>query len=300
MDLFVVSSVPIVARYLQRKFNSMLVFQKQVMLDKYQSDILQKIIKKYKISQDIIPKIKDAITRIDSIDQANTFRYEPASEFEKKIQHLNGLKEKATKAFEPFAKMYHTSLCAAMGVPMSESIESSKETGSYSAIYELFGLTNAKAKMFGLQAMYCALEGQKNDTLPGYNIVFDRDSPWTYRNEVEHMEEYARYHFNSYVIHHIQNQDENPFEPVIELYEFGAADFIFMQTESNKTRKERLATFHTLNIPDKGNVIAVHMTGDQSILHYRRWGDPYFAIKPTKQDTGLEIIGIADQRFRTN
>ncbi|MDE1725516.1 MAG: hypothetical protein KGH76_06440, partial [Thaumarchaeota archaeon] len=80
----------------------------------------------------------------------------------------------------------------------------------------------------------------------------------------------------------------------------GAADFIFIQTEHNKTRKERLATFHTVHIPDTGNVIAVHITGDQSVLHYRRWGDPYFSIKPTKEDTGLEIIGIADQRFRTN
>lgn len=265
---------------------------------KQDTDAFDKIIKKYQIAQETTSLMKHAIVRIDSIDESKTFRYIPVSEFEKNIPHLNMLKEKATKSFEPFAKRYGTSLCAAMGVPMSEAITSSKKTGNYKSIYELFGLTNAKSKRFGLAALYCALQGQKNDIGNEYNIVFDRDSPWTYRNEAEHMEEYARYHFNSYLINHVQDTTSNPFDSVMKLYEFGIADFIFMQTEQNGIKKERLGTFHTVNIPDIGNVIAVHMTEDQSVLHYRRWGDPYFRIIPVKEETGLNITGIADQRFR--
>ena len=84
----------------------------------------------------------------------------------------------------------------------------------------------------------------------------------------------------------------------MELYEYGAADFIFMQTEQDERTSERLATFHTVNIPGKGNVIAVHMTGDEKLFHYRRWGEPYFAINPIRGQTKLRMIGIADQRFR--
>jgi hypothetical protein len=268
------------------------------MPSKQDTDIFSKIIKKYQISQETASLMKQAIARIDSIDESKTFSYMPLSEFEKKIQQLDTLKEKATNSFEPFAKRYGTSLCAAMGVPMSEAIITSKKTGNYNAIYELFGLTNAKAKRFGLAALYCALDGQKTDIDYEYNIVFDRDSPWTFRNEAEHMEEYARYHFNSYLINHVRHTTSNPFDSVMELYEFGIADFIFMQTEHNRIKKERLGTFHTVNIPDIGNVIVVHMTGDKSVLHYRRWGDPYFRIIPVNEDIGLKITGIADQRFR--
>ncbi len=111
------------------------------------------------------------------------------------------------------------------------------------------------------------------------------------------MEEYARYHFNSYAINHVMDRTSNPFVPVIELYEYGVADFIFMQTEQRGTIKERLATFHLVSITKIGNVIAVHMIGDEKLIHYRRWGDPYFTINSIKGQTKLRIIGIADQRF---
>ncbi|MGI0065554.1 MAG: hypothetical protein ACREAT_02215, partial [Nitrosotalea sp.] len=181
--------------------------------------------------------------------------------------------------------------------PMIESIEKSKKAGNYEVFHELFGLTNAKAKKFGLAALYSSIQGQKNEVPNTYNIVFDRDSPWTYRNEVEHMEEYARYHFNSYMINHVANEASNPFSPVIELYEYGITDFIFMQTEYDGTIKEKLATFHTVNIPKIGNIIAIHMTGDEKLVYYRRWGEPYFTINAIKGQTKLRIIGIADQRF---
>ena len=183
---------------------------------------------------------------------------------------------------------------------MMESITISKKSGNYEAFHELFGLTNAKAKRFGLAALYSAIQGQKNE-IPSsggiYNIVFDRDSPWTYRNEVEHMEEYARYHFNSYVINEVEDQESNPFDSVISLYESGSVDFIFMQTESDKTITERLCTFHTVNIPNMGDVLAVHMTGDEKLMHYRKWGEPYFTIHPVDGNIKLRIVGIADQRF---
>lgn len=270
------------------------------MLTESDIQVFNKIIARYQISQKTSSLIRQALDRINSIDESKTFRYEPLAEFEKRVPQLDMLKESASKSFAPFAQRYHTSLCAAMGVPMSESITSSKKNGNYEAIYELFGLTNAKAKKFGLAALYCSLDGQKNEISDMYNIVFDRDSPWTYRNEAEHMEEYARYHFNSYMISHIENTASNPFVPVIELYEFGSADFIFMQTESDGIKKERLATFHTVNIPDKGNVIGIHMTGDQTLLHYRKWGDPYFRITSIKENIRLKITGIADQRFRAD
>jgi hypothetical protein len=178
-----------------------------------------------------------------------------------------------------------------------ESIIQSTKTGNYEVFYKIFGLTNAKAKRFGLAALYLAMQGQKNKVPVGYNIVFDRDSPWTYRNEAEHMEEYARYHFNSYMINQVENPESNPFERVMELYEYGAADFIFMQTEQENITKERLVTFHTVNIPDKGDVIGIHMTGDEKLFYFRRWGEPYNTINPIKGQVKLKVVGIADQRF---
>ncbi len=259
--------------------------------------MLDNIIAKYQIGKEATSLIVQSCTRINAIDEAKTFSYEPLEEFEKRLSYLNSLKEKATKSFRPFADRYETSLCAAMGVPMMESIAKSRKTGNYEVFHELFGLTNAKAKKFGLAALYSSIHGQKNKVPSAYNIVFDRDSPWTYRNEAEHMEEYARYHFNSYMINHVENTESNPFEPVMELYENGSADFIFMQTEQDKITTERLATFHTVNIPDKGNVIAVHMTGDEKLFHYRKWGEPYYIINSVKGQTKLKVIGIADQRF---
>ena len=265
--------------------------------------LFDEIIKKHQIDNEVGSLMRQSVSRVDKIDESKTFRYEPILEFEKRLSQLNTLKQKATESFRPFADKYCTSLCASMGVPMMEAIFESKKAGNYEIIHEIFGLTNAKAKRFGLAALYSALHGQKNEiphTEPTYNIVFDRDSPWTYRNEVEHMEEYARYHFNSYVINEIENQSSNPFESVISLYENGCADFIFMQTESDGKRSEKLCTFHTIDIPDKGNVIAVHMTGDEKVLHFRKWGEPYFTIHPVEGQTKLKIIGIADQRFNAD
>lgn len=273
------------------------------MIDKNDNFILEEIISKHNISQETSSLIRQALNRIISIDESKNFKYEPLEEFEKRLAKLNMLKEKSTESFRPFANKYHTSLCASMGVPMMESIVTSKKSGNYEAFHELFALTNAKAKRFGLAALYSAIIGQKNeipDTGTNYNIVFDRDSPWTYRNEVEHMEEYARYHFNSYFINEVENQSTNPFEPVISLYEFGAVDFIFMQTEIDGITTERLCTFHTVNIPNIGDVLAVHMTGDKKLITYRRWGEPYFTIHPVSGKTKLRIIGIADQRFRAD
>ena len=265
------------------------------MVNEIDTILLEGIISKHQIKEETASLIRQSWNRIDAIDESKTFRYEPLEEFEKKISHLNRLKEKATESFRPFADRYRTSLCAAMGVPMMESISSARKLGNYEVFYELFGLTNAKAKKFGLAALYSAIQGQKNEAAGMYNIVFDRDSPWTFRNEAEHMEEYARYHFNSYMISHVSNT-VNPFSPVVELYEHGAADFIFMQTEQDGKIKEKLATFHTVST-NKGNVIAVHMTGDDRLFHYRKWGEPYFTLNAINGQTKLKVIGIADQRF---
>ena len=270
------------------------------MTDNRDLTLLDEIIKKYQIDNEVSHLMRKSVSRVNEIDESKSFRYEPLLEFEKRLPQLNTLKEKATESFRPFADRHHTSLCASMGIPMMEAVFQSKKAGNYKVIHEIFGLTNAKAKRFGLAALYSALQGQKNEIPhgePAYNIVFDRDSPWTYRNEVEHMEEYARYHFNSYVINEIENQSSNPFEPVISLYEYGCADFIFMQTESDGKRSEKLCTFHTVNIPDKGNVLAVHMTGDEKLFYFRKWGEPYFTIHPVEGQTKFIITGIADQRF---
>ncbi|HET7337753.1 MAG TPA: hypothetical protein VFJ23_07680 [Candidatus Nitrosotalea sp.] len=263
-------------------------------------NVLNTTISKYQIDEEVASRMVQAFTRINAVDETKTFRYEPLEEFEKRLPQLNYLKEKATKSFRPFADRYDTSLCASMGVPMMESITKSRKTGNYEAFHEIFGLTNAKAKRFGLAALYSAINGTKNIVPSAYNIVFDRDSHRTYRNEAEHMEEYARYHFNSYMINHVENTKSNPFEPVMELYEHGAADFIFMQTEQDKMTSERLATFHTVSIQDIGNVIAVHMTGDEKLLHYRKWGEPYFVINSIGGHAKLKVIGIADQRFHVD
>lgn len=269
----------------------------QAMINETDMSTLNTIISQHQIDKDAASLVVQAFTRINAVDETKTFRYESLEEFEKRLPQLDYLKEKATESFRPFADKYDTSLCASMGIPMMESITKSRKTGNYEAFHEIFGLTNAKAKRFGLAALYSAINGTKNKVPGSYNIVFDRDSPWTYKNEAEHMEEYARYHFNSYMINHVENTKSNPFEPVMELYEYGAADFIFMQTKQDEMISERLATFHTVNIPDKGDVIAVHMTGDEKLFHYRKWGEPYFAINPINGQTKLKIIGIADQRF---
>jgi hypothetical protein len=39
------------------------------------------------------------------------------------------------------------------------------------------------------------------------------------------------------------------------------------------------------------------MTGDEKLMHYRKWGDPYFTIHPIEGKTKLRVVGIADQRF---
>jgi len=259
--------------------------------------MFENIIEKHQIDKKTMLLMQQALNRIYAIDESKTFEYEPIYEFERKLSHLNKLKKKATESFRPFAEAYHTSLCAAMGAPMMNSIEKSRNAGNYEVFYELFGLTNAKAKRFGLAALYSSIKGQKNQVPDTYNIVFDRDSPWTHRNEVEHMEEYARYHFNRYMINHVVDKTSNPFVSVIELYEHGAADFIFMQTEQDGTIKERLTTFHPISIPKIGKVIAVHMIGDEKLVHYRRWGEPYFTINSVNKHTKLKIIGIANQRF---
>jgi len=271
------------------------------MIDDIEISLLDKIIENHQISKKATSLITKSLNRISMINESKTFRYEPLAKFQERLSQLNKLKEKATESFRPFAERHHTTLCASMGIPMMESISRAEKEGKYKAIHELFGLTNAKAKKFGLAALYSALQGEKNE-IPHqgmiYNIVFDRDSPWTYRNEVEHMEEYARYHFNSYLINEVENETSNPFEIVISLYEQGSADFIFMQTEEGTVRDEKLCTFHTVNIPNKGNVLGVHITGDEKLIHYRKWGEPYFTIHPVEGQARLKIIGIADQRFR--
>ena len=263
--------------------------------------IMDHVIKRSGIKSDFADRITNSLYRVDAIDESKTFHYKNLKEFEKDLEEIIKLKEKATASFRPFAKKYNTTLCASMGVPMMESVMRSKNAGMYQMFHEIFGITNAKAKRFGLAALYCAMDGIKSEIphpeLP-YNIVFDRDSPWTYRNEAEHMEEYARYHFNSYVINEVDSTS-NPFEPVISLYEKEITDFIFMQTEENGIRDEKLATFHMINIPLKGNVIGVHVGFDNHMSYFRRWGDPYFVLRSVDdKSVKLKITGIADQRFQ--
>ncbi|MEO9277887.1 MAG: hypothetical protein ABI340_08950 [Nitrososphaera sp.] len=265
-------------------------------------EIASDIIKQTHIKKEIAQSIIQSLSRIDLIDESKTFSYENLKKFENRLPEIIKLKEKAILSFRPFAEKYKISLCASMGIPMMKSITDSKDAGTYEVFHQIFGLTNAKAKRFGLAALYCAIRGDKADTPTSnvpYNIVFDRDSPWTYRNEAEHMEEYARYHFNSYVINEAYKQTYNPFEPVISLYEKGIADFIFMQTEENQITDEKLCTFHMINIPSKGNVIGIHMNLDDHIKYFRKWGEPYFNLRSV-QDTPVElkVTGIADQRFR--
>ncbi len=270
----------------------------------YANDIAKAelITKKYRMDDKISLLVLNAMKRILAINEKNTFAYQDLAHFEKSLPKIQRMKKLATESFGQFATRYHTSLCASMGFPMMNAITDSKTAGMYEIFYEIFGITNAKAKRFGLAALYSAIKGEKTN-IPNdggiYNIVFDRDSPWTYRNEAEHMEEYARYHFNSYLINEIMKKPNstNPFDPVISLYENGAADFIFMQTKQDGITEERLCTFHTVKT-SAGDVIGVHMIGDDRLQYYRKWGDPYFKIRTIDGTTAkIKIVGIADQRF---
>jgi len=262
----------------------------------------ESITKKYRLDDKISALVLNSVKRILAIDEENTFAYQEIADFEKNLSKIQEMKKLATESFRPFAARYHTSLCASMGFPMMSAITDSKTAGMYEVFHEVFGITNAKAKRFGLAALYSATRGEKTD-IPNedgiYNIVFDRDSPWTYRNEAEHMEEYARYHFNSYLISEVMKKTNstNLFDPVISLYENGAADFIFMQTRKDGITEEKLCTLHTVKT-SRGNVIGVHMAGDDRLQYYRKWGEPYSRIRSFDGTaTKIKIIGIADQRF---
>ncbi len=265
--------------------------------------IVESITKRHGLDDKISMLVLNTIKRILAINEENTFAYQNLVHFENSIPKIQEMKKLATESFRLFATKYHTSLCASMGFPMMSAITDSKTAGMYEVFHEIFGITNAKAKRFGLAALYSATKGEKTD-LPNvggiYNIVFDRDTPWTYRNEAEHMEEYARYHFNSYLINEVMKKTNsvNPFDPVMSLYENGTADFIFMQTRQDGVTEEKLCTFHTVKT-SAGNIIGVHMTGDDKLQYYRKWGDPYFKIRSFGSTAiKIKIIGIADQRFR--
>src|SRR6185437_11897731 len=111
---------------------------KQNMTSMIDIALVENIISKHQIGEDTASLIKQSWNRIDAIDESKTFRYEPITEFEKKLTNLNRLKEKATESFRPFADRYQTSLCAAMGVPMMDSISKARDAGIYEAFYELF------------------------------------------------------------------------------------------------------------------------------------------------------------------
>lgn len=202
----------------------------------YSNDVaaVESITKRYELDDKISALVVNAIKRILAINEENTFAYQDLVHFEKSLSKIQKMKKLATESFRPFATKHSTSLCAAMGFPMMSAILDSKMAGMYKMFHEIFAITNAKAKRFGLAALYSAIKGEKTN-IPNkngiYNIVFDRDSPWTFRNEAEHMEEYARYHFNSYLINEIMKKPNlvNPFDPVISVYENGAADFIFIR-----------------------------------------------------------------------
>jgi len=264
--------------------------------------IAESITKRHKMNSKTSGLVLNSIKRILAVNEESTFAYQDLVHFEKSIPKIQEMKKLATESFRPFATKYHTSLCASMGFPMMSAITDSKTSGMYEMFHEIFCITNAKAKRFGLEALYSAMKGEKTD-IPNaggvYNIVFDRDSPWTYRNEAEHMEEYARYHFNSYLINEVMKKPNsaNPFDPVMSLYENGAADFIFMQTRQDMVTEEKLCTFHMVDT-SAGRIIGVHMAGDDKLQHYRKWGDPYFKIRSFgSAATKIKIIGIADQRF---
>lgn len=271
-------------------------------MDDYRADmtrILRDKLEDHQFSKNSRNYVRSAIDRIYDINESKTFVYSALREFEGRLTRIEALKEFATAAFKPFADDHGTTLCESMGFPMMDAIENSHRKRKYDAFFDILGVTNYKAKIFGLEALKAAMAGERNDIPESYNIVFDRDTPWTYRNEAGHMEEYARYHFNSYVISELNKTGGNPFDPVISLYEEGACDFIFMRTqEDGKKEVEKLATFHTVEIPGNGKVLGVHFHGDNGLKYYRRWGDPYTLLKSVKDEhVKLKVTGIADQRY---
>jgi len=81
------------------------------------------------------------------------------------------------------------------------------------------------------------------------------------------------------------NNNNNKFESVIELYEAGCADYLFnfvMDIDSNK-REERLVTPTLMDFDDdkyedrvlRRKVLGIHVFGDEKISLWKRWGDPY-------------------------
>jgi hypothetical protein len=81
------------------------------------------------------------------------------------------------------------------------------------------------------------------------------------------------------------DNNNNKFESVIELYEAGCADCVFnfvMDIESNK-REERLVTPILMDFDDdkyhdrvlRRKVLGIHVFGDEKISLWKRWGDSY-------------------------
>ncbi len=118
--------------------------------------IVESITKRYEIDDNVSMKVLNAIKRILAINEENTFAYQDLVQFEKNIPKIQEMKKRATESFRPFAIKYHTSLCASMGFPMMNAIRDSKIADMYEMFHEIFCITNAKAKRFGLAALYSA------------------------------------------------------------------------------------------------------------------------------------------------
>lgn len=260
--------------------------------------ILEKKMDEYAFDNESRSEIYFAVERIFNIDESATFRYEPLKSFEDRLSRIEALKKMATEAFRPFAESYKCTLCQSMGVPLSDFMEYASKKGKQDAFHEVFGVTNYKARMFSAEALSASTKGEKNFPHAGYNIAFDRDSSCTYWNEVQHIDRYARYHFNSYVIGEFGEGVWNQFDSVISLYEQGANDFIFMVTEEGGKEKEKLATFHTVEIPKKGNVLGVHFYEDNGLEYFRKWGDPYAVLRSVRDgEVKLKVLRIANERL---
>ena len=256
--------------------------------------------------------VTDALRRVLGIDEQKIFRYVPIESFEKALPEISGLQDAATDAFRPYSVEHQKSLCASMGYPMMDSLRYVSGKKKLEALHDIFSVTARKAVRFWEAALVAAREGERNE-LPThddgygqyqrgdfYNIVFDRDSNLTYRNEAGHMSDYFRYHVNSYVAREAAldgAESGNPFDPVISLYEHGAADFIFMQTREHGVEKERLSTFHLVKADGK-NFIGVSMAGDKCLKYHRKWGDHYHNVRGmTDEDVEMKIIGVAETRY---
>lgn len=241
-------------------------------------------------------KTMETVQRICSIDFSNIFRYRTLDEANALCEAINSIKERSTMAFKPFLSSSTKTLCHSMGNPLRIAEDIVELEDKRSVLNGLLKIVSHISYKYGLYASEAALSGEC--VFSEYNFVFDEEKQTSYRKEIAHMSRYFRLHAGSYLAVEFAKQlprypksslySINAFAMVMELYEKGAADYIFNIVREDGEMRERLVT--PILIDTKfGKVMGVHVYGHDKIRLWKRWGDSYSDLRNISDGTGSDV-----------